>query len=1496
MLIRKFTRFGLFCLCMHVIQSALNPALAQTSVTYNMQTGNFNVLNTEKNNNPPYAGTYNNGASEMAQYANSGSFGNTPGAAAFQTFTTTGNGNTGTARTLRPGDRFTITVYTGSNPSGGGRIGISFRNTTTVSNFFSSTDANTVARFQIENTGGWKIYHGAGNTENTGATSGSDRTLSIEITSSNTFNATIGGTSYYDLSFAATGPIAQFCIYTFGDNNPDAYWKTGSLSNFGHSAGDGLRFGYDMSSGTRTISGNITDGANTNNASIALANRVLCGSFGTINFSGTGSSYTGATTVNAGARMELQSAQALGNTSGVTVTANGAISLFNATGISYNSYLTTINGQGQGGSNGAFRSTGGNNTWPGAVTLGSASRINADASGAAGSLTLSGSVSLGSNTLSVGGSASGVTISGKITGTGSLVKDGNNTLTLSNTTNDYTGGTAINEGVVSVSDNAMLGSGNLTLGSGTNNARLNITSSTTRSQGIAVADGSTGGAIDVASGQTLTFSGALTQGGGTNNATKFGKSGAGTLNVSNASTGYVGQIQIGEGTVIVQNNNGLGNNTTTANRGIDLGLNVGDVSQPNNVVLQATNGITVPQSIYVSSNQGGASRTISLNGSGSASFSAEIYTDGDLTLSGGSGTLTMSGNIISPVNNRGINISGGIVVLGGANTYSGNTTISGGTLRLGAANTIANTSNIVLSGGTLSSNGNSDIIGTLNLTASTASTIALTSANHSLTFANSSALSPWGAGATLTITGWNGTAGVSNTGGPRIFVGVGGLTSAQLAKISFTGYAGTAVILASTGELVPPAVPQGSLSANGPFCNSGAGQLTWTASSGTGPYTLVYNDGTANRTETNVVSGTPFNTFTTPVTNTTTYTLVSVTDANTVSRNSGFTGAAATITLTENVFTGNGNWTDGNNWSCGVAPAAGDVFSIGAGKSAVLNTNLNVSGTFTLDATSTLTINPGRELAVALGGTVNINGASVTLKSDASGTAAIGKIIGTLSGATNVTVERYIPVFNSSFSPSHIKAWRLLAVPTYTSGSGGQTIRQAWQENGVNNNGYGVLLGFPSSNFAALGYDRWTSPATIQQYSGTAWINIANTNATKLDSTGAYFVFVRGNRTVETSTAVTDNSKDATLRTTGRIYQGNGVTGAALPTSFSVVGNIYPSAIDFVQLQSNNSSKINSVYYLWDSRRKNGTSLGSYQTFSGTNSYGCTPGGGSFTLNQVNTTIQSGQGFFVSPKNPGTGQRLIFDENIKLSGSSNNAFRPTVPSNRLVKIDTRLLDGENSEVADGNTVVFGANYANAVDGDDAQKLMNSGENFGIQKGNARLAVEGRQPVAAGDEILFATGNLKEKTYVLDIAAQNIDAEQLTATLEDRYTQSSILLNLNGSTQVPVAVDGNAASKAADRFRIVFGKPAVSGKAGFAVAPNPVEGSTINVRFMNQPEGRYTARILSVDGKVVQTTVLEHTGGNATQILRMNTKFAAGTYQLELTGLDRVSRVIPVLVQ
>jgi hypothetical protein len=117
--------------------------IAGDQVAFRMQTNRFNAILTEKNFSPPFAGVFNNGTNEVGLYANNGSFGNTPGAAAFQTLTTTGNGNTGAARPMQAGDTFTITAFTSANPSAGGRVGIAFRDGTNYTDFSSSTDGDT---------------------------------------------------------------------------------------------------------------------------------------------------------------------------------------------------------------------------------------------------------------------------------------------------------------------------------------------------------------------------------------------------------------------------------------------------------------------------------------------------------------------------------------------------------------------------------------------------------------------------------------------------------------------------------------------------------------------------------------------------------------------------------------------------------------------------------------------------------------------------------------------------------------------------------------------------------------------------------------------------------------------------------------------------------------------------------------------------------------------------------------------------------------------------------------------------------------------------------------------------------------------------------------------------------------------------------------------------------------------------------------------------------
>ncbi len=200
------------------------------------------------------------------------------------------------------------------------------------------------------------------------------------------------------------------------------------------------------------------------------------------------------------------------------------------------------------------------------------------------------------------------------------------------------------------------------------------------------------------------------------------------------------------------------------------------------------------------------------------------------------------------------------------------------------------------------------------------------------------------------------------------------------ATISMNGYlymlkvqSGTCTpVYSNPATLTVFPLPQGSLTANGPFCATGSGQLTWTATAGTGPYTVIYNDGTANRTQNNVASGIAFNVFTTPVTTTTIYTLVSVTDASNCVRSSGFTAGSATVNInllpTAYNVTGGGSYcSGGTGLAVGLSNSQAGVnyqlylggVSIGASVagtgSAISFGNQTNAGVYTVVATNTTT-------------------------------------------------------------------------------------------------------------------------------------------------------------------------------------------------------------------------------------------------------------------------------------------------------------------------------------------------------------------------------------------------------------------------------------------------------------------------------------------------------------------------------------------------------------
>lgn len=65
-----------------------------------------------------------------------------------------------------------------------------------------------------------------------------------------------------------------------------------------------------------------------------------------------------------------------------------------------------------------------------------------------------------------------------------------------------------------------------------------------------------------------------------------------------------------------------------------------------------------------------------------------------------------------------------------------------------------------------------------------------------------------------------------------------------------------------------------------------------------------------------------------------------------------------------------------------------------------------------------------------------------------------------------------------------------------------------------------------------------------------------------------------------------------------------------------------------------------------------------------------------------------------------------------------------------------MLQTNDGTVLDGNRVVFNEIYDNAVGNEDATKLMNVTENFGVIVAVKNIIIEGRKPVAAGDTIFI----------------------------------------------------------------------------------------------------------------------------------------------------------------
>lgn len=253
-----------------------------------------------------------------------------------------------------------------------------------------------------------------------------------------------------------------------------------------------------------------------------------------------------------------------------------------------------------------------------------------------------------------------------------FIKGGTGLVTLTGA-NSYTGATTLSGGTLEIGSiaNGGVSSGigasiadasNLVLESGT--LRYTGASSST-DRGFTLVNGGASRSIDVAIADTnLSFGGLVTSADGAG----FTKTGAGTLTLANGSNDYVGVTTVSGGKLSVN---------TFTNGGTASGIGAASNDSANIVLaggtLEYTGGTT------------GTDRGFTLGGAG-----------GGIGVADAAATLTMTG---TAVGSGGLRKEGdGTLVLGGANTYRGDTVINGGTLRAGSSQAFGSEAdNIVVS-------------------------------------------------------------------------------------------------------------------------------------------------------------------------------------------------------------------------------------------------------------------------------------------------------------------------------------------------------------------------------------------------------------------------------------------------------------------------------------------------------------------------------------------------------------------------------------------------------------------------------------------------------------------------------------------------------------------------------------------------------------------------------------------------------------------------------
>lgn len=562
-----------------------------------------------------------------------------------------------------------------------------------------------------------------------------------------------------------------------------------------------------------------------------------------------------------------------------------------------------------------------------------------------------------------------------------------------------------------------------------------------------------------------------------------------------------------------------------------------------------------------------------------------------------------------------------------------------------------------------------------------------------------------------------------------------------------------------------------------------------------------------------------------------------------------------------------------------------------ASGSEILNLTLNNTSSGALTLGSALAL---RGVLNVVNGSFNAGNALLTFKSNATKTAIVAPVTGSISG--NVIVERYYPAKRS---------FRLVTSPVTTT----TTIRANWQE-GVNNTtttyssnlnpnpGFGThITGDITSD---KGFDRTNTTNSSMftfNYLSNAWVAVPNTNVLTLTAGDPYRLMIRGDRSIDYNTN-NPTPTNTTLRTTGTLFTGTktySFSSIQPVTQYLLIGNPYQSPVDTKKVLRASTGLTDNFMYYWDPRIN---TRGAFVTLNHDelNELNDIKSVGS---SQISRYIQPGQAAFVRKATSATSASVVFQESHKYTAAAAtntlSVFRNASQNSQSALLRIELYESQmyqnQQQALDGLVVKFNPNYSSQLDDFDAPKVVNQDEDFACKLENQFISILSHNMPLENEEIPLYNAKYRHQNYTLVAELTNYDG--FVPFVYDAFTQQYHQLNPQTTTFNFTVSSSVPASTAADRFKLVFRNVTLGSEnfeANTFLYPNPTSSGEFNITTRVDNEGVEVNLYNSLGQRIPLIT----TNANSYTInCKPQTSLQAGIYlvAIEKEGIKINKRII-----